>query len=276
MSLGLFVVLVMAGGFGSGVIGALTGLGGGMVLTPLLTLAFGCDFRYAAGASLICVIATSSGAGAAYARGGLANFRIGLFLLVAVCAGALGGASLAGHVSRSALTIIFGAVLGLTALLSMRKRRPVPADLPTDPLAQKLGLEGVEPTAEGPFRYHAQHPIIAFGLMIGAGLLSGLLGIGSGAFKVLAMDEAMRLPFKVSTTTSNFMIGVSAAASAGLYLGNAWIDPLITAPVVIGVLLGARVGAVLLQRWPVQRLRLIFTLVLFILAVQMVWKGVHA
>jgi uncharacterized membrane protein YfcA len=264
---------VFGGAVVSGLVGALTGLGGGVVLTPLLMLAFGVDFRYAAGASLVCVIATSAGAGVAYAREGLTNYRVGLVLLVAACAGALAGAVAAGHTGTRALTVIFAVILAGSALTSLRKRRAAPAELPPDPLATRLGLDAAAPTPAGPVPYHVRHVPAGFALMGVSGAISGMLGLGSGALKVLAMDEVLKLPFKVSTTTSNFMIGVAATASAGVYLGRGWIDPMLTAPVVLGVPLGAALGARILQRLEVPTLRLIFVIVLLVVAVQMLWKG---
>src|SRR5262249_35044691 len=191
--------------------GALTGLGGGVVIVPLLTLGFGVDFRYAVGASLVSVIATSSGAAAAYVREGFTNIRVGMFLEVATTTGALLGAYLAELISTSALAIAFGLVLLYSAWSASRPRPQHLVGTP-DPIAQRLRLDGSYPTEQGSQRYyHVQHVPLGFGLMVGAGALSGLLGIGSGALKVLAMDQAMCLPFKVSTTTSNFMIGVTAA-----------------------------------------------------------------
>jgi uncharacterized membrane protein YfcA len=243
-----------------------------VVLVPLLTLGFGVDFRYAVGASLVSVIATSSGAAAAYVREGYTNVRIGMFLEVATTVGALVGAALAGLISTSALAIVFGAVLLYSAYLSFRPRSEHVARTP-DPLAAKLRLDGSYPTPEGDREYHVQHVPLGFGLMLGAGALSGLLGIGSGAVKVLAMDQAMCLPFKVSATTSNFMIGVTAAASAGIYLARGYIDPAIAMPVMLGVLAGAMLGSRLLTRTAPGVLRVVFGIVIAILGVEMIVHG---
>src|SRR5215471_9455418 len=203
-----FTSLVFAGSLAAGLLGALTGLGGGVVLVPLLTLGFHVDIRYAIGASLVSVIATSSGAASAYVREGYSNIRIGMFLEVATTLGAIVGASIAGHVPTSVLAVIFGLVLLHSAWLSTRSL-PDPGDSnAADPLAVRLRLDGTYPTAAGLRGYRAQHVGLGFGLMSVAGVLSGLLGIGSGALKVIALDRVMRIPFKVSTTTSNFMIGV--------------------------------------------------------------------
>src|SRR5580698_5340800 len=211
-----FTILVAAGSFLAGLLGSLTGLGGGVVLVPLLTLFFKVDIRYAIGASLVSVIATSSGAAAAYVKEGFSNIRIGMFLEIATTLGALAGAFLAAFISTKALAVIFGAVLLYSAYLARKPRPEAQRNLPEDPLATRLRLNGSFPDLEGQRRYNVQHVPTGFSLMFGAGALSGLLGIGSGAVKVLAMDQAMRIPFKVSTTTSNFMIGVTAAASAGV------------------------------------------------------------
>ncbi len=252
--------------------GSLTGLGGGVVLIPLLTLGFGVDFRYAVGASLVSVIATSSGAAASYVREGFTNLRIGMFLEVATTVGALAGAGLAGVISTSALAVVFGAVLLYSAYSSFRPRPEHVVHHP-DPLAGKLRLDGSYPIPGGECEYNVQHVPLGFGLMFGAGTLSGLLGIGSGAVKVLAMDQAMCLPFKVSTTTSNFMIGVTAAASAGIYLARGYIDPGIAMPVVLGVLGGATLGARLLARAEPRLLRLVFGIAIAALGVEMIAHG---
>jgi uncharacterized protein len=267
-----FTLLVGLGSFLAGLLGALTGLGGGVVIVPLLILGFGVDFRYAVGASLVSVIATSAGAAAAYVREGFTNIRVGMFLEVATTLGALLGAYLADLISASALAIVFGLVLLYSAYSASRPRPERVARTP-DPIAGRLRLDGSYPTPEGERHYHVQHVPLGFGLMLGAGALSGLLGIGSGAVKVLAMDQAMGLPFKVSTTTSNFMIGVTAAASAGVYLARGYIDPGIAMPVRLGVLAGATLGARVLTRATPKALRLLFALVITALAVEMIYNG---
>jgi uncharacterized membrane protein YfcA len=268
-----FSLLVALGSFLAGLLGALTGLGGGVVIVPLLTLGFGVDFRYAVGASLVSVIATSSGAAAAYVREGFTNIRVGMFLEVATTTGALLGAYLAELISTAALAIVFGLVL-LYSAWSASRPRPQHLVATPDPLAQRLRLDGSYPTEEGRERYyHVQNVPLGFGLMLGAGALSGLLGIGSGALKVLAMDRAMCLPFKVSTTTSNFMIGVTAAASAGVYLARGYVDPGIAMPVMLGVLGGAMLGARVLARATPKALRLLFALVIAALAAEMIYNG---
>jgi uncharacterized protein len=268
-----FSLVVFLGALAAGFLGSLTGLGGGVVIVPLLVLGFEVPLPYAIGASLVSVIATSSGAAAAYVKEGYSNIRIGMFLEIATTFGALAGAYLAGLVSAEAISVVFGMALLLSAALSARHRAEPPAQGPPDPLAERLRLDGSYPTAEGPRHYHVRGVPLGFGLMFVAGTLSGLLGIGSGAFKVLAMDQAMRIPFKVSTTTSNFMIGVTAAASAGIYLARGYIDPGLAMPVMLGVLLGSMLGARLLPRLRVKVLRVVFGLVILTLGIEMIFKG---
>jgi uncharacterized membrane protein YfcA len=240
---------------------------------PLLTLLFRVDIRYAIGASLVSVIATSSGAAAAYLKEGFSNIRIGMFLEIATTFGALLGAFLATRIPTSILAVIFGAMLLYSAFLSRKPRPPAQRSLPPDPLATRLRMNGSFPDLEGPRSYNVQHVPTGFSLMFGAGALSGLLGIGSGAVKVLAMDQAMRIPFKVSTTTSNFMIGVTAAASAGVYLSRGYVDPGLAMPVMLGVLAGSLIGTRILVKAETKSLRLVFSLVILVLGLQMLYKG---
>jgi uncharacterized protein len=268
-----FSLLLSLGSLTAGFLGALTGLGGGVVLVPLLTLAFNVDIRYAIGASLISVIATSSGAAAAYVKEGFTNLRVGMFLEIATTLGALLGAFLAASVPTSALAIIFGLVLLYSASVSSHSPPERFASDQPDPLATRLRMHGTYPGPHGPEPYHVQAVPLGFGLMALAGALSGLLGIGSGAVKVLAMDRAMRMPFKVSTTTSNFMIGVTAAASAGVYLHRGYIDPELSMPVMLGVLLGSMLGARVLVQSRTRPLRIIFIVVILGLAIEMIYHG---
>jgi uncharacterized membrane protein YfcA len=286
-----FTLVVAVGSFLAGMLGSLTGLGGGVVIVPLLTLAFGVDIRYAIGASLVSVIATSSGAAAAYLREGYSNMRVGMFLEVATTIGALSGAFVAGYVSTSWIAIIFGVVLLYSAYTSFGGPKEPEKGLAPDRLATFLRLDGTFPAdrvqgaaggtgeaagASGAREaYHVRNVPAGFGLMYVAGLLSGLLGIGSGAVKVLAMDQAMKIPFKVSTTTSNFMIGVTAAASAGIYLRRGYIDPGLALPVMLGVLAGALTGALILPGAKVKTLRMVFGVVIAALGVQMIFEGVR-
>lgn len=268
-----FSLLVCLGSVAAGFLGSLTGLGGGVVIVPLLALVFGVDIRYAIGASLVSVIATSSGAAAAYVKEGYSNLRIGMFLEIATTIGALAGAFLAARMSPSAIAVIFGVVLFYSAYLSNRSRPEHPSTARPDPLATSLRMNSTYPTADGPQSYGVRNIPGGFGLMFIAGGLSGLLGIGSGAVKVLAMDQVMRIPFKVSTTTSNFMIGVTAAASAGVYLSRGYIDPGLAMPVMLGVLAGSMLGAVVLTRARPRILRTVFSLVILALGVELIYNG---
>ena len=268
-----FTLFVGLGSLLAGFLGALTGLGGGVVIVPLLTIGFGVDIHYAIGASLIAVIATSSGAAAAYVREGYSNVRVGMFLEIATTIGALTGAFVATLLPANAIAVTFGLVLLVSAFLSSRARADEDGGGGPNPLAQRLRLDASYPTPEGRKPYHVQRVPLGFVLMFVAGILSGLLGIGSGAFKVLALDRAMRLPFKVSTTTSNFMIGVTAAASAGIYLGRGYIRPAVVLPVVLGVLVGSLLGTQVLVRAAPRTLRLVFVGVIVLLAIQMIYKG---
>lgn len=268
-----FTFLIWIGSFIAGFLGALTGLGGGIVIVPMLTLMFAVDIRYAIGASLVSVIATSSGAAAAYVKEGFSNIRIGMFLEIATTIGALFGAYLVARISTDLIAIIFGIVLLISAYLSSRQRKKSEIVIEPDSLADRLKMNGSYPTPNGLQHYDVRNVPQGFGLMFIAGTLSGLLGIGSGAAKVLAMDQVMRIPFKVSTTTSNFMIGVTAAASAGVFLSRGYIDPGLAMPVMLGVLSGSLIGAKVLVKARTRWLRLVFGFVILVLAIEMIFKG---
>jgi hypothetical protein len=268
-----FSLLVWIGSFAAGFLGALTGLGGGVVIVPFLTSVFGVDIRYAIGASLVSVIATSSGAASAYIKQGYTNLRLGMFLEVATTIGALLGAAIAAFISIKALTVVLAIVLLYSAYLAQQPQSEYDDDRSSDAIATNLNLNSTYPTAEGLISYQVHSVPLGFVLMILAGTLSGLLGIGSGGLKVLAMDRAMNLPFKVSTTTSNFMIGVTAAVSAGVYLARGYIDPGLSMPVMLGVLTGAWLGAKTLVGAQTQMLRIIFSLVLVAMALKMVYNN---
>ncbi len=258
----------------AGFLGSLTGLGGGVVIVPVLTLLFGVDIRYAMGASLVSVIATSSGAAAAYVREGWSNIRVGMFLEIATSMGAIGGAFLAVILPTKAIGMVFGIVLLWSAWASVRKKKDRPDTAgPPDRLARLLRLDSTYPSPEGPCPYRVHNIPGGFAVMGLAGVLSGLLGIGSGALKVVAMDQLMRLPFKVSTTTSNFMIGVTAAASAGVYLSRGYIDPGLAMPVMLGVLGGSLAGARVLAGSSSRVLRWLFAAVVVALAVEMIYNS---
>ncbi len=280
MSTELFTILVFVTSLAAGLLGSLTGLGGGGIIIPILVLLMGVDMRYAIGASLIAVIATSSGAAAAFVREGFTNVRLAMLLEVATVGGAIIGALLAAHVPVQALTILLGLVMLWTAWQSRSAPPPVPPDVPADPLATRLRLDSTYPSRAGDGTstlkpYHVRNVPGGFAMMTLAGVLSALVGVGGGILKVAAMDRMMRVPFKVSTTTSNFMIGVTAAASAGVYLHRGQIDPRIATPVALGALGGSLIGARLLPHIKTKGLRIIFAVVVAVLGVQMIIKGVR-
>lgn len=257
----------------AGLVGALTGLGGGVVVIPVLVLLFHIDIHYAMGASLISVIATSSGATAAYLREGYTNIRVGMFLEVAAVIGAFCGALLIAIISKTWLAILFSLVLFFSAYLTVKRREELEVYENSHPWALKLNLDSTYPLKNVKKNYRVQNVPFAFIIMGIAGMLSGLLGIGSGALKVLAMDHAMRLPYKVSTTTSNFMIGITAAVSAGIYFSRGYINPAITFPVMIGVLAGSFSGAKLLPKMHNQLLRILFSLIIYLIGLQMLYQA---
>jgi len=264
---------IIASAIVTGIIGSLTGLGGGFILVPLLTLAFGIDIRYAIGASLVAVIATSSGSAAAYVRQGFPNIRIAMFLEIASTLGALAGAALAPFLPVPLLGVLFGFVLLISAYHSLRHNAMRHPGGAKDRLARYLDMDSTYPTPSGSVSYDVHRVPGGFLLMMVAGVLSALLGIGSGIVKVIALDRVMGLPFKVSTTTSNFMIGVTAAASAGVYFGRGYIQPGLAMPIALGVLGGSFLGGKILPGARTQRLRLLFTSVLVAVAVYMIYNG---
>jgi uncharacterized membrane protein YfcA len=268
-------LLVFAVSLAAGVIGALAGVGGGILIVPALTIVFGVDIRLAVGASIVSVIATSSGAAAAYVRDGITDLRVGMFLELATTVGAVVGALLAAVVTSSFLFVLLGAVLLLSAGMQLvRLGEEVPPVESVAGLAHALRLVSSYPDRGlGRVEYAARNVPLGFALMAVAGVVSGLLGIGSGALKVLAMDGAMRLPMKVSSATSNFMIGVTAAASAGVYVGRGDVDPEIAVPVALGVLAGALLGARLLPRLSNRAVRRIFLPVLVAIGVETLLRG---
>ncbi len=261
----------------AGVLGSLLGLGGGIIIVPTLTLLFHIDIRYAIGASIVSVIATSSGAAAAYVRERMTNLRVAMVLELATSAGALTGAYLAGHLAVRWLYVIFGVVMGYSALMMFRKRHQAGDEFVPAPWADYLKLHSsyFDEAAGREIVYRVARTRVGLGLMYIAGIVSGLLGIGSGALKVPAMDLAMRLPIKVSTATSNFMIGVTAAASAGVYFARGDIDPFIAAPVATGVLIGAVLGSRLLGRLQSATIRVVFVAVLLWVSGEMLLKGLR-
>jgi uncharacterized membrane protein YfcA len=274
MSVLVFTVIILIGSYFAGLLGSLTGLGGGVVIIPLLTIVLNVDIHYAIGASLVSVIATSSGSAAAYVKEGITNMRLGMFLEIATTTGAMVGAILAIYIPTHYIAILFGLILIFSAFISLQKKVEH-ITLQKSHLAQQLKLDGSYPTPTGVIEYSVSKVGGGFFMMLFAGIISGLLGIGSGALKVIAMDSIMRIPFKVSTTTSNFMIGVTASASAVVYLQRGYISPGLSMPVVIGVLFGALTGSKILVNTPSSKwLRWTFATVVTFLAGQMIYNGI--
>ena len=274
--LGFFLIVIVAS-FGAGLVGSLVGLGGGVFVVPLLTIGFGLPFETAVGASIVSVIATSSGAAAAYVKDHITNLRVGMFLEIATTIGAVSGAYLANVAPTGILYVLFGTVLVVSTVPLIREiGEELPKHVVSDRWARRLSLPSSYPDAQlkREVDYGVTHVPLGFGMMYIAGAISGLLGIGSGTFKVLAMDTAMRLPMKVSSTTSNFMIGVTAAASAGIYFERGDIHPLVAAPVALGVLAGATIGARTLVKLSNATIRKIFIPLIALVAVRMLISGI--
>jgi uncharacterized membrane protein YfcA len=275
MTVLVLTLIILVGAYFAGLIGSLTGLGGGVVIIPLLTLLLHVNIHYAIGASLVSVIATSSGSAAAYVKEGITNIRLGMFLEIATTIGAMAGAMLALHIQTSFIAVIFGIILIFSALMSLKEKKEQINQQKSE-WAEKLKLNSSYPVNDEPVAYGVQKVGGGFLMMLFAGVISGLLGIGSGALKVVAMDGIMRIPFKVSTTTSNFMIGVTAAASAVVYLQRGYIDPGLSMPVVIGVLLGALTGSkILVHTQSSQWIRWVFAIIVTFLAAQMIYNGIN-
>jgi uncharacterized membrane protein YfcA len=269
--LGIFSISLAAG-----LIGSLAGVGGGILVIPALTIVFGVDIHLAIGASIVSVIATSSGAAAAYIRDRMTDMRVGMLLELATTTGAACGALLSVVVAPAFLYVLLGLVLlGSAALHLMRMGEETPPPAAPSALARRLRLESSYPDRKlgREVSYSARRIPLGFLLMWVAGVVSGLLGIGSGVLKVLAMDGVMRLPMKVSSATSNFMIGVTAAASAGIYLGRGDVDPQVAAPVALGVLAGALIGARLLHHISNRTVRLVFLPILVAVGLETIARG---
>lgn len=276
MSILIFTLIILVGAFLAGLVGSLTGLGGGVIIIPLLTLVLKVDIHYAIGASIVSVIATSSGSAAAYVKEGITNIRIGMFLEIATTISAIFGAIITVYINPNYISIIFGAILLFSAGMMLRKKVDHSDTDTSGKFARIFKLNGSYPTVNGEVPYAVHNVIGGFVMMMVAGVASGLLGIGSGALKVLAMDNIMRIPFKVSTTTSNFMMGVTAAASAVVYLHRGQIDPGIAMPVCLGVLVGARAGSKILIKTKPEKLKILFATVVTFLALQMIYNGLKS
>lgn len=273
MTILAFTLILLAASYCAGLLGSLTGLGGGVVVIPVLTLCFGVDFHYAVGAALVASIATSSGSGSAYVKEGVTNIRLGMFLEIATTIGAVCGAAVAIYLNSNTIAIIYGGVLVLTAVMQQRRKSDHDGVVGSE-TARRLKLFSSWPQKDGTMKhYQLRHVGGGFSVMYVAGVLSGILGIGSGVLKVIAMDGIMKVPFKVSTTTSNFMMGVTACASAVIYVQRGNIVPGMACPVMIGVLFGALTGAKLLKRLDVRLLRRIFCIVILMVAANMIYQG---
>lgn len=269
------ILILFFGAVAAGLLGSLTGLGGGVVIIPLLTLGFGVPMHYAIGASLISVIGTSSGSAVAFVKEGFTNVRIGMFLEIATTTGAIIGALISGILNPNTIGIIFASILIMTVVLNLRKKPDHQETLIEGSLEHKLQLFGTFPDKGVVKAYSARNTVSGFFMMVFAGIMSGLLGIGSGALKVLAMDNMMKLPFKVSTTTSNFMIGVTAVASSLIYFQRGEIIPVIVAPVLIGVVLGSFIGSKTLIVSQTKKLKVVFAVVVGILSIYMMYNGIN-
>jgi uncharacterized membrane protein YfcA len=263
----LFLVSIFAGFFGS-----IVGVGGGIVVIPVLTILLGVDIHFAIGASIVAIIGTSSGAASTYVKDKITNLRVGMFLELASASGAIVGAALAAYAKSAYLELIFGGILLVSLVPTLMK---IGEEIPRSPelrgLSKRLRLSGSYVEKDGSVvSYNTERPAEGLAGTWVAGVLSGLLGIGGGGFKVLFMDLAMKLPMKVSTTTSNFMIGVTAAASAGIYFARGDVDPVIVGPVALGILVGAAIGARILLRSRNVTVRKAFSVVLVIAAFEMI------
>lgn len=274
MTILLFSILLLFFSFLAGLLGALTGLGGGVIIIPVLVLLFHVNIHYAMGASLISVIATSSGAAIAYLRAGYTNLRIGILLATSAVVGAFIGALLVGVVSKTFLAITFSLVMFFSAYTTIKRKKDTNPATTSHPWAEKLNLRGNYTSSTTTTTYHVQNIPLGLSTMSVAGILSGLLGIGSGTINVLAMDQILRIPFKIATTTSNFIIGITAAVSAGIYFTHGYINPTITFPVMIGVLVGSFAGANILPNIRSRNLRIIFSIIISIIGLQMLYKAI--
>ena len=267
-----FTLIVFLGCFCAGFIGSLSGLGGGIIVIPFLTLLLGVDIHYAIGAALVSVIATSSGSAAVYVKEGIANMRLGMFLEIATTAGAVAGALISTIAPGAFISVLFGVALLFSAVNSVRKKEEHVVQK-SSKWAEALKLPSTFPQNGETVAYGTKNVVGGFGMMGLAGMLSGLLGIGSGAFKVIAMDTIMRIQFKVSTTTSNFMMGLTALASCVIYIQKGYIVPDLCLPVMLGVLSGAMMGSKVLMRTNPKKLRVFFAFLIFFLAFNMIYNG---
>ena len=275
----LHTALLMLGvGIFAGIMGSILGIGGGMIVTPIVTLAMGLDIKYAIGASIIAVIATSSGSTIAFLKDDVLNLRVAMFLEIATTIGAIIGALLTGAFDPMILYILFGSLLVFSSWNMYRKMRSgqeVLQHVTADKWAEKFNLNSsyYDKNTKQQIDYQVENVPGGFLIMLGAGLASGMLGIGSGAFKVMAMDGAMKMPLKPSSATSNLMMGVTAAASATVYFFNGSIRTYLAVPLALGILGGSTIGTRIMQVLPSKIIRLIFIPILLYLGLQMILKG---
>ena len=272
-----FMLIAVFAGF----LGSLVGLGGGIIITPALTILFGFDIKYAIGASIVAVIATSSGSAIAFVKDHVSNMRVAMLLEVFTTAGGVVGALMAGVFSSRLLYIFFSLIL-LNSFYGMLKKtglitkvKKEEEKVENDKYAEKYKLNSsyYDKAINKTIDYNVTNVPQGSLVMFGAGFASGLLGIGSGAFKVVALDTYMKLPIKVSTATSNFMMGVTATASALIYFFNGTINPAVAAPIAIGTLIGSRTGAKVMQRLDAKYIRYIFLPILLFTIINMLLKG---
>lgn len=278
MSLLVFTLLMLLLGFIAGTVGSILGLGGGIIITPIITSFFGVDIKYAIGASIVAVIATSSGAAISYLKDDLINIRAAMFLEIFTTVGGLVGAILAGFFDGTVLNILFGCLLifqGYNMWKKLHKGEEVLQNVAPDKIAKQLKLNSSyhDKQLNKEISYQVEKVPGGAAIMLGAGVASGLLGIGSGAFKVLAMDSMMKMPLKASTATSNLMIGVTAAASATVYFFNGYVNPTLAGPIAIGIVAGASLGSKIMPKLPAKTIRIIFIPVILLMAIQMLLKG---
>lgn len=278
MSLLTFTLCMLILGVVAGIVGSILGLGGGIIITPIITSFFGVDIKYAIGASIVAVIATSSGAAISYLKDDLINVRVAMFLEIFTTIGGLLGAILAGLFNAAVLNILFACLLIFQAYNMWRKLHQgekVLQNVTSDKWAEKMKLNSsyFDKQTGKEVAYQVEKVPAGASIMFGAGIASGLLGIGSGAFKVLAMDTTMKMPLKPSTATSNLMIGVTAAASATVYFFNGYVDPSLAGPLAIGIVAGAAIGSRIMPHLPARTIRLIFIPVIGLMALQMILKG---
>ena len=280
VDLALFVVLLVLVAIAAGLVGSLTGLGGGVVVIPILAIFFGASIPIAIGTGFVTILATSSATGAAYVRDRLSDVRIGMFLEIATVPGALIGATATVLITHAnldaALFVALGIVLFAIIPGSLARRNiELPPPMPQDARSRYLGLTGEyhDAALNTDVNYQAARTSPALGVMFGAGMVSGMFGIGGGVFKVLALERFLNLPMKVSTATSNFMIGVTAAAGAGVMLAAGYVNPIVAAPVAIGTAFGAYLGSRLLPGLRNRTVRLLFLPVIAALAIEMILRG---